>query len=75
MSCDRNTSSGFENTHLTHQSGSDLAKKEFMRLSLNSEQRARPARVRCFVEEVIAPPSAEIDQKQEFPMEFRRYVY
>jgi alkylation response protein AidB-like acyl-CoA dehydrogenase len=43
-------------------------------LNLNSEQKARPARVRCFVEEVIAPRSAEIDRKQEFPMEFRCHV-
>lgn len=40
-------------------------------LNLNSKQKERLSKVRYFMEEVIAPRSAEIDQKQEFPMELK----
>jgi butyryl-CoA dehydrogenase len=40
-------------------------------VTLTEEQKARLAGVRRFVKEVIAPRSAEVDQRQEFPMELK----
>ncbi len=40
-------------------------------LILNSEQKVRLARVRGFMEEVIAPRSVDMDEGQEFPLDLK----